>query len=115
MSDDMRDDAIPTGAEAGAISTIDKEHVLAGSVEVVRMWVENEGGGTFLIKPDRLESPEMFGMMLADCARHAALAYAHALGIGQGEAMAAIWEGLDAERDDPSGEPETIQMSGKAH
>ena len=111
----MSDDAIPTGADAGAISTIDKEELLARSVEVVRMWVENGGGGTFIIKPDRLESPEMFGMMLADCARHAAVAYAHELGITQSAAMDAIWEGLDEERDDPSGEPETIQTSGRTH
>ena len=106
---------LPTGSEAGAITLLGQEAILANSIEVARLWIEHQGGGTFIIKPDRLESPEMFGMMLADCARHGAIAFANDLGIRESEAMDRIWEGLDNERDDPSGEPEMIQAPGKAN
>jgi hypothetical protein len=104
---------LPTGIEAGAITLLGNEEILAKSIEVARLWVENQGPGTFIIRPDRLASPEMFGMMLADCARHAARAFSDDLGITETEAMDRIWEGLDNERDDPTGEMATVEKLGK--
>jgi len=72
---------------------------LKSSVEVARLWVQHEGPGHFIINPHRLDDPAMFGMMLVDCLRHAARAYAHAYDASEGEMLERIWEGLDAERE----------------
>jgi hypothetical protein len=101
------------GPVFGAIQV---EHIsqIQSSVEVVRMWVQHEGPGTFVINPDRLEDPEMFGMMMTDCVRHAARAFAIALNITEGEALDRIWCGLDAERDDFTTDINTVQENGGA-
>jgi hypothetical protein len=85
---------------------------IASSVEVARLWVEHKGPGTFIIDPDRLRRPEMFGMMMTDCVRHAARAYATALGISENEALDRIWQGLDEERDRHTTDLTTIQQNG---
>ena len=72
---------------------------LKSSVEVARLWVQHEGPGHFIINAHRLEDPAMFGMMLVDCLRHAAKAYAFANDASEGEMLERIWEGLDAERE----------------
>jgi hypothetical protein len=84
---------------------------LARSVEVARLWVQDNGPGTFLINPFRLRDPEMFGMMITDCVRHAARAYASAYGLSEGEALDRIWTGVDNERDEPTTPLHTIQSS----
>lgn len=86
---------------------------ITNAVEVARMWIENGGLGTFFIQPDNLETPEMFGMMMTDCVRHAARAFSQRLGISEGQALDRIWQGLDAERDHQTDEPTTIEPYSK--
>ena len=85
---------------------------IASSVEVARLWVEHKGPATFIINPDRLAKPEMFGMMMTDCVRHGARAYAAALGITESEALNRIWQGLDDERARHTTDLTTIRQSG---
>jgi hypothetical protein len=92
----------------GAIS-VDGVPRIAKSVEVTRMWVEDGGPANFFIAPDALVGPEMFGMLMTDCVRHAARAFAQCHDISEGEALERIWVGLDAERDNPTDEPVTHQ------
>lgn len=73
------------------------------------MWIEHKGRATFFIQPDRIDGPEMFGMLMTDCVRHAALAFSQSLGISETEAADRIWQGLDAERDFATDEPVVIQ------
>ena len=84
-------------AHPGAIDVAGYDF-LAESVEVARLWVENEGPATCLIQPDRLAEPEMFGMLMVDTVRHAAIAYSQSLGIPEEQALERIWKGLDMER-----------------
>jgi Domain of unknown function (DUF5076) len=86
---------------------------LDNSVEVARLWVENGGPATCLIQPERLAEPEMFGMLMVDTIRHAAIAYSQCHGISEAEALARIWEGLDMERGDHSTPLGTLQDYGK--
>jgi hypothetical protein len=93
---------------ARAISVDDYEF-LANSVEVARMWVEDGGPATCLIQPERLANPEMFGMLMVDAIRHAAVAFGQCYAINEEEALRRIWRGLDAERDFETSPIETIQ------
>ena len=79
------------------------------SHEVARLWVEDGAGATCIIQPDKLERPEMFGMLMVDCIRHGARAYAQAQGITEEAALAMIWTGLDAERDRSTTDLDTVQ------
>ncbi len=100
----------------GAIS-VDGIPQIARSVEVVRMWVQHQGTGTFFINAGNLETPEMFGILMVDCVRHGARAFAAELGISESDALDRIWEGVDRERDDPTRpDPVTIRDgSGDLH
>ena len=101
-----------TGSDGGAISVFGYEEILQGCVEVARLWVKHRGPATFIIDPNRLEKPEMFGMLMTDCVRHAARAFANRMGITEGEALSRIWQGLDAERDRHTTDLTTIQPGG---
>ncbi len=83
------------------------------SVEVARLWVENDGPATCLIQPERLAEPEMFGMLMVDAIRHAAVAFSQCHGIPESAALARIWTGLDMERGDPTTPINTVQDYGK--
>ena len=88
---------------------------LSGSLEFARLWADPEAGMTAIIEPRHLGAdPFLFGMALVDAARHGAKAYAHAVNISEEEAMARIWEGLDAERGNPTDEPLQIDADGSA-
>ncbi|WOE76027.1 DUF5076 domain-containing protein [Alterisphingorhabdus coralli] len=87
-----------TGSPAGAIN-LDGLDILDNSAEVARLWVENNGPATCIINPTLLEQPEMFGLLMVDCVRHAARAYAQAAGMTEVEALARIWNGVDMERE----------------
>ncbi|MBV9843233.1 MAG: DUF5076 domain-containing protein [Sphingomonadaceae bacterium] len=88
--------------------------VLKGTREFARLWAVSDGPSIALISPSALSSdPFVFGMSLADAARHGAKAYAQAVGISEEEAMVRIWAGLDAERAHPTDAP--TQISGKAN
>ncbi|WP_379552591.1 DUF5076 domain-containing protein [Erythrobacter sp. W53] len=82
---------------------------LADSVEVARLWVENEGPATCIIQPDKLEDPRHFGLLMVDAIRHGARAYAQCYGISEEDALAAIWQGVDMERANNTTGLDTIQ------
>ncbi|MEZ0244278.1 MAG: DUF5076 domain-containing protein [Sphingomonas sp.] len=83
------------------------------SVEIARLWVTNGGGSTVFIDARRMPDAGMFGMLLADTANHAANAYAAALGIPHEEALKRVWDGMDGERNNPSGSMELTDPFGK--
>ena len=97
---------------AGEIDVSDYDF-LSKSLEFARLWAEPEAGMTAIIEPRHLGAdPFLFGMALVDAARHGAKAYAHALNISEEDAMARIWEGLDAERANPTDDPLQIDLGG---
>lgn len=100
------------GPVFGAIS-VDGVPNINQSVEVARIWIKNAGHANFFIQPDNIKGPEMFGELMTDCIRHAAIAFSQARGITEGEALDRIWEGLDNERDFPSEEPICIEPYSK--
>ena len=94
---------------------VDGIDVLQNAVEVARLWVENNGPATCIINPGVLQEPEMFGMLMVDCIRHASRAYAQAHGLSEEAALERIWQGVDMERDRNTTGLETIQDAGKSH
>jgi Domain of unknown function (DUF5076) len=92
---------------------VDGLEILDNSYEVARLWVENGGPATCIIQPERLVAPEMFGMLMVDAIRHAAVAFSQCYGTSEAEALARIWSGLDAERDYETSPIETLQDYGK--
>lgn len=77
--------------------------LLQGSQEFLRMWRRQGGEAICLIDPAALNpDPATFGIALVDCVRHGARAWANAVGISEEEALARIWFGLDAERENPT-------------
>jgi hypothetical protein len=92
---------------------IDELDFLDNSYEVARMWVENGGPATCIIQPERLVEPEMFGMLMVDAIRHAAVAFARCHDISEAEALHRIWSGLDAERDFETSPITTLQNYGR--
>jgi hypothetical protein len=87
-----------TGIHNGSIDVIEQTVSLRDSTEIARLWVQDDGPGTFFINASKMPEPEMFGMMMVDTIRHAARAYAHLLDIPVAEAEAGIWEGVEEER-----------------
>ena len=81
---------------------------LDGSFEFARLWAEPQGPMTCIIEPRALGAdPFLFGMAMVDAIGHGAKAYS--------QALARIWEGLDAERANPTDEPREIDSDGMAH
>ena len=101
-----------TGGRLGEID-VSEFGFLDGSQEFARFWSEPGGPLTCIIEPRALGAdPFLFGMAMVDAIGHGAKAYAHALGIPEAEALARIWEGLDAERANPTDEPRQIDPNG---
>ena len=82
---------------------------LDNSYEVARLWVEDGGPATCVIRPDTLVTPEIFGMLMVDTVRHAGRAFAQYLGLTETEALGRIWAGPDAERNYPTTGIRTLQ------
>ena len=83
--------------------------MICGSVEFLRVWVKQDGPVTCFVNPVPIgPDPFAFGLAMVDCVRHAAKAYARAVNIDEDEALARIWEGLDAERAAPTTDPISI-------
>lgn len=83
--------------------------LIGGSQEFLRVWAKKDGPVTCFVNPAALGAdPFLFGMAMVDCVRHAAKAYARAVNVDEEEALARIWEGLDAERDEPTTDPISI-------
>ena len=85
---------IPAGAAADA-----------GSQEVLRAWIA--GGGLHVSLLPAFETPDMWAMLLADVARHAARAFAAEKVCTEAEALESILELLVAELDAPTDEGTT--------
>jgi hypothetical protein len=103
------------GKKSGRPGEIDVSafEFLDGAAEFARLWAEPQGPMTCIIEPRALgPDPFLFGMALVDAVGHGAKAYAHALGIPEEQALARIWEGLDAERASPTDEPREIDPHG---
>ena len=82
---------------------------LDGSQEFARFWSEPEGEQTFIIEPRALGAdPFLFGMAMVDAIRHAAIAYSRAVNISEGQALARIMEGFQAELTNPTDEARPI-------
>lgn len=97
----------------GAIS-VDEYDFLDKSAEFARLWAEPDGPMTALIEPRNLGAdPFLFGMAMVDTIRHAARAYAHAVNIGEEDALARILEGFDAERGNNTTGLDTMQLPGE--
>ncbi len=77
--------------------------MLGDAREFLRVWAMDEGPTTCFINPVPIgPDPFALGIALVDVVRHGARAYAQATGISEAEAEARIWEGLDAERANPT-------------
>lgn len=79
---------------------------LAGAREFLRMWATPDGPVFCFINPVPVGADPMgFGLAIVDAIGHAAKAYAKAVQITEAEALARIWEGVDAERARPTDNP----------
>jgi hypothetical protein len=77
--------------------------MLGDSREFLRVWAKEGGPVTCFINPVPVGGdPMAFGIALVDCIRHGAKTWARATGISEAEAEARIWEGVDAERPNPT-------------
>jgi len=114
MFGDGKKDQTSAETRQGAIA-VDDFDFLESSVEVARLWIENEGPATCLIQPDVLQEPEMFGMLMVDTIRHAARAYAQCYGLAEREALTRIWQGVEMESQNTTTDIDTVQDFGPAH
>ena len=70
--------------------------------EFLRVWAKQDGPVSVFVNPRPIgPDPAAFGAALVDCVRHAAMAYAKVTALSEEEALARIWEGIDAERAAP--------------
>lgn len=84
--------------------------------EFARLWAQPQGPMTCIIDPHALgPDPFLFGMAMVDAVRHGAKAYAQALNIPEEDILARIWEGLDAERGNPTDTPRQINPEGRTN
>lgn len=93
----LRELPIPAGAATAA-----------GSTEVLRAWIVD--GGLQVALDPAFPSPDVWGILLADIARHAARAYAAEDKCGESEALARIQAMLEAELDRPTDRGTTAPM-----
>ncbi|WP_375396846.1 DUF5076 domain-containing protein [uncultured Sphingomonas sp.] len=85
--------------------------LIAGSREFLRVWAMEDGPVTCFMNPMPIgPDPVGYGIALVDCIRHGADAYAQALDIPVDEALARIWEGVDAERAFPTDPAEPVGL-----
>ena len=71
--------------------------------EAVRIFIGKEGGGNaFLIQPESIGEPMMFGMMCVDLMKHGAMAFAKASGTDAEQVFRKIVEGFTAEMQKPT-------------
>ena len=83
------------------------------SHEMLRAWITHDGPSTIIINAT-LIPPNMFGMLIADCARHASIAYAAADGsLSEKQARELILDALWAELGDPTTDLTTLDSGGR--
>ncbi|MFA5969350.1 MAG: DUF5076 domain-containing protein [Sphingomonas sp.] len=72
---------------------------LGGAREFLRMWATPAGANFTFINPVPVGAdPAGFGAALVDAVHQAAKVYAQAVQLTEAQALARIWEGVDAER-----------------
>jgi hypothetical protein len=102
------------GAVAGTFDVSAHSDLLSGAQEFMRVWAAPDGPATCFISPARLGAdPFLFGIVLVDCLKHGAKAYAQAVGISEDHALARIWEGFEAERNAPTDTPTEVPPKGE--
>jgi hypothetical protein len=79
------------------------------SHEVARIWITSGAGSSVWIDAGVLDDPRVFGFLMADTVRHAALAYASTYGIPEEDALQAIADGIAEELREQFNEVTTIQ------
>jgi hypothetical protein len=82
------------------------------SFEVARVWITNNAGSSVWIHAGLIENPRIFGYLVADTVRHAAVAYANTWGIDEVEALQAIADGFVEQLGKQSTAIETLQKGG---
>lgn len=80
--------------------------MIEGATEFLRVWMRPDGASASFLNPVPVGAdPALFGAVMTDVIRNAARTYAQAVNIDEEEALARIWQGLDAARmaqpDDP--------------
>lgn len=76
---------------------------LPGAREFLRLWATPAGATFTFINPVPIGAdPAGFGAALVDAVHQAAKVYAQAVKIDEAEALARIWQGVDAERHAPA-------------
>lgn len=101
MSDHPRaialDPGLPLGSEAA---------------EVARVWINDEGRASVLIAAYLLDDPAIFGRLMSDVVRHAAVAYAGTWDGDERDMLQAIVGGLSDGLRDQDGDVVTMQGGG---
>jgi hypothetical protein len=73
--------------------------LIEGAREFLRVWMRPDGVSATFVNPVPVGAdPAGFGAALVDCIRQAARSYARAVNIDETDALARIWQGVDAER-----------------
>lgn len=80
------------------IDLVDYAELLQGGREFLRVWTKGDATLTFVNPRPIGADPAIFGIAMVDVIRNAAATYAKATGTSEDQALARIWEGLDAER-----------------
>jgi hypothetical protein len=79
------------------------------SHEVARVWITNNAGSSVWIHAGLIEDPRVFGFLMADTVRHAAIAYANTWGIDEVAALQSIADGFVEQLGRQSTAIETLQ------
>ena len=88
------------------INLVPHAALLEDACEFLRVWAKQKGDVTCFINPAQLGAdPFLFGMALADVVRNGPRAWAQAVNVPVEHAEERIWEGLDAERANPTDRP----------
>ncbi|MBA3393422.1 MAG: DUF5076 domain-containing protein [Deltaproteobacteria bacterium] len=72
-----------------------------GARDVLRVWTGGDDNHTIVLRSDEWEDPAVWGMLLADLARHVAASYAEA-GADPDAVLDRVREGFDAEWESPT-------------
>jgi hypothetical protein len=81
------------------IDLVPYAHLVEQAQEFARQWRRADGAIVSFVNPLPLgPDPANFGIALVECIRQAAETYAKAVNISAEQAIARIWQGVDAER-----------------